>query len=216
MERSRIRKEQQFYSRCPPSSNILDVGVANEFRIGQKHVNHFLKHYRYASETYTGLGVNDLSRMPEKYPGKTFITYDGKTFPFADRQFTWIYCNAVIEHVGDRDAQIQFVREMLRVSKYVFFTTPNKYFPIETHTLWPFIHWFDNLFYRIARTRHPWLTPTTLLLLSKKDLRQILLSIPNTEMTITSNRIFGIPMTFSVICYIDEQRIEREKVAAIP
>jgi len=38
----------------------------------------------------------------------------------------------VIEHVGDEDAQLLFLNEMMRVAKNVFFTTPNKYLPVES------------------------------------------------------------------------------------
>jgi hypothetical protein len=52
----------------------------------------------------------------------------------------------VTEHVGDEEAQIQFVNEMLRVARNVLFTTPSKYFPVESHTNTLLLHWHDGLF----------------------------------------------------------------------
>ena len=42
---------------------------------------------------------------------------------------------------GGRDGQRRFVHELCRVAKRVFVTTPNRWFPIEVHTLRPFVHW---------------------------------------------------------------------------
>jgi len=93
-------------------------------------LNYFLKTFRYGSEHYTGLGIQDLSNMGNLYPGKTFVAYPGGRFPFEDNEFDWVFSNAVIEHVGDDADQVMFVNEMLRVARNVFFTTPNKYFPV--------------------------------------------------------------------------------------
>ena len=52
---------------------------------------------------------------------------------------------AGVEHVaGGRDGQRQFVHELCRVSKRVFVTTPNRFFPLEVHTLLPFAHWLPE------------------------------------------------------------------------
>jgi hypothetical protein len=42
---------------------------------------------------------------------------------------------------GGRDGQRAFVHELCRVAKRVYVTTPNRWFPIEVHTLLPFVHW---------------------------------------------------------------------------
>jgi 2-polyprenyl-3-methyl-5-hydroxy-6-metoxy-1,4-benzoquinol methylase len=74
----------------------------------------------------------------------TFVhTPEGK-LPFEDRQFDIVFCSAVLEHVGDREDQQRFVRELLRVADRFFITTPNRYFPLEFHTFLPFIHWLPQ------------------------------------------------------------------------
>jgi len=42
---------------------------------------------------------------------------------------------------GGRGGQRAFVHELCRVSRRVFVTTPNRWFPIEVHTLLPLVHW---------------------------------------------------------------------------
>ena len=67
---------------------------------------------------------------------------DGRELPFADGEFDLGFSNAVVEHVaGGREGQRQFVHELCRVARRVFVTTPNRFFPLEVHTLLPFAHW---------------------------------------------------------------------------
>ncbi len=66
------------------------------------------------------------------------ILADGRQLPFADKSFDWVFSNAVIEHVGDWTDQEYFAHEIRRVARRGYFvTTPNRYFPLEPHTLLP-------------------------------------------------------------------------------
>jgi hypothetical protein len=66
------------------------------------------------------------------------VAADGCELPFEDSSFDWVFSNAVIEHVGGLDRQIAFASEIRRVARKGYFvTTPNKFFPIEPHTLFP-------------------------------------------------------------------------------
>ena len=145
MLRSRQRKVEHFYGLVEPGMTVLDVGVTG-LDTGAGPQNYLLKTYPFAPETYTGLGVHDLDPVRKRHPRMRFVQYDGRIMPFEDGQFDWAYSNAVIEHVGDREAQLTFLNELLRVAHNVFFTTPSKYFPIESHTNVPFLHWHDGLF----------------------------------------------------------------------
>ncbi len=69
--------------------------------------------------------MQDLSDMNNLFPDKRFVTYQGGKFPFDDDEFDWVFSNVVIEHVGNDEALLMFINEMLRVAKNVFFTTPN-------------------------------------------------------------------------------------------
>lgn len=64
---------------------------------------------------------------------------DGRRLPFESGSFDWVFSNAVIEHVGGWEDQRRFAGEIRRVaSRGYFVTTPNRYFPLEPHTLLPF------------------------------------------------------------------------------
>ena len=63
--------------------------------------------------------------------------------------FEIVHSNATIEHVGSFENQVLFVREMLRISKEsVFIQTPNRLYPLDFHTILPFIHWLPKKIHR--------------------------------------------------------------------
>ena len=66
---------------------------------------------------------------------------DGRALPFADDSFDLVISNAVVEHVGERADQEHFVAEHARVGRAFMITTPNRWFPVESHTRTVFRHW---------------------------------------------------------------------------
>jgi ubiquinone/menaquinone biosynthesis C-methylase UbiE len=180
--RNREKKHELFMRLFKPTVNdkILDVGYTNENELNP-YENYLEKKYPYLNNI-TGLCIQDcapeqvynkdLARGGDKF--KT-VKYDGKIFPFGDKSFDIGFCNAVIEHVGNKNAQILFVKEISRVCKKVFLTTPNRFFPIETHTKYPFIHWLpDSMFKNFLSITKKKFWASNLHLLSKNSLKRIL------------------------------------------
>ncbi len=208
IKKSREEKLTHFYSLYTEGMTVLDVGVSSESKDGMSTRNYFLKNFKYDSKYYTGLGVQDLSQMNNLFPGKQFVQYQGGKFPFEDNEFDWVFSNAVIEHVGDDEAQLFFINEMLRVAKNVFFTTPNKYFPIETHTNIFFLHWNNDIFYNWCRKRNKtWVTKDNLYLFSGHRLQKLMHLSNATSFEIRKNRLFSLVMTYSVRCKKEESNI---------
>jgi hypothetical protein len=69
------------------------------------------------------------------------IICNGLALPFRDGAFDLTVTNAVIEHVGDEAEQRLLVAEQLRVAPTAIITTPNRWFPVESHTRVLFRHW---------------------------------------------------------------------------
>lgn len=197
MEKSRDKKLSQFYSLSKETDIVLDVGVSNNEH--NQQVNFFLKKFRYKANQYTGLAVEPMSQIRKLYPDKKIVEYDGKLFPFKDKQFDWVFSNAVVEHVGDQKKQLNFINEMLRVGKNVFFTTPNKYFPVESHSNTFFRHWNNQGFYKWCKKNNLSWNKEKLVLLSNNDLINIM-DLTKAEYKIYSNRLLLYPMTYTVIC----------------
>jgi len=87
--------------------------------------------------------------MEKEYKGLKFKQGNALSTPFADNSFELVFSSAVIEHVGSLENQNQFIKELVRISKkYVFITTPNRYYPIEFHTILPIIHWLPKKIHR--------------------------------------------------------------------
>lgn len=83
------------------------------------------------------MGIN-VTRFETPYP---FMIADGRDMPFENDYVDFALANAIIEHVGDKSDQERFVAEHCRVARCWVITTPNKWFPIESHTSTIFLHW---------------------------------------------------------------------------
>jgi SAM-dependent methyltransferase len=105
--------------------------------------NFFEAHYPWP-ERITAVGLADLPRFRHAFPSVRFVVADGRRLPFADGEFDLGVSNAVVEHVGDAADQRAFVHELCRVARRVFVSTPNRWFPIEVHTLIPLVHWLPR------------------------------------------------------------------------
>lgn len=127
-----------------PQTTILDVGVTSDRRLDS---NFFEKLYPY-SHQITAVGMEDATFLEKEYTGLKFVQADGLNLPFPDQSFDLVVSFAVIEHVGSRSRQKAFVRELCRVGKTCFITTPNRWYPLEFHTILPFVHWLPPSWFR--------------------------------------------------------------------
>jgi hypothetical protein len=141
--RSRERKLRRFLDLLQPGpeTSVVDVGVTNAAFGGGSTDNFFEALYPWP-DRITGVGHTELDVFAAAFPSVRVVQADGRELPFADGEFDIGFSNAVVEHVaGGRDGQRTFVHELCRVARRVYVTTPNRWFPIEVHTLLPFVHW---------------------------------------------------------------------------
>ncbi|HZQ16848.1 MAG TPA: class I SAM-dependent methyltransferase [Gaiellaceae bacterium] len=141
--RSRERKLRQFLDLFEPGpeTTIVDVGVTDA-PFGAGSTDNFFEALYPWPERITGVGHTGLDRFAAAFPSVRAVRADGRDLPFADGEFDIGFSNAVVEHVaGGREGQRRFVHELCRVARRVYVTTPNRWFPLEVHTLRPFVHW---------------------------------------------------------------------------
>ncbi len=144
-DRSRQRKLDLFFQimRPAPHWRVLDLGgeAPNEHQPHKQLLNSYPHRDRLV---LVNLFYPNVKRAAEVLPGLTAVCGSGLQLPFADKSFDVCYCNAVIEHLFSWDNQKLFAREIMRVAKSWFVTTPNRWFPFEPHMRLPFITWLPQ------------------------------------------------------------------------
>jgi hypothetical protein len=63
---------------------------------------------------------------------------------FADKSVDIVFSNSVIEHLFTWENQQKMASEVQRVGKYHFIQTPNYWFPIEPHWVFPLFQYFPK------------------------------------------------------------------------
>jgi SAM-dependent methyltransferase len=143
--KSRTKKFHLFDSLfCPrPEERVLDIGASGEVFLRYT----FEDVYPYPSRIIAGgYSPVEVKSARKAYPEPTYIVFDGCSLPFPDRAFDIVFSNAVIEHILGLGRQEQFAREVMRVGKSWFVTTPNYWYPFESHYHLPFIQFMpENL-----------------------------------------------------------------------
>jgi hypothetical protein len=88
------------------------------------------------------LHITLLNREPYDIfsrPGFTAQVGDARCMPqFADHQFDIVFSNSTIEHVGSDADQLCMANEIRRIGRKYYVQTPNRFFPIEPHFVFPF------------------------------------------------------------------------------
>ena len=196
--RARQAKMNDFMRLCQPgpASSVLDVGVLGEE--SYEAANLFVKEYPFPG-SLTALTIEDSRTLSSKYPDVRFVTYNGDVFPFADNTFDVCHSNAVVEHVGGWERQRLFVSEMVRVARSGFFTTPNRWFPLELHTKMPFLHYLPRRVYlKSCRVFGDETTVSGIHLLDYRQLTSLIKGASPSYCEILKNRVLGVIVTYSV------------------
>jgi hypothetical protein len=187
---------EAFASRFPigATDTVLDVGVTSDRT--HDHSN-YLEAWWPHKHQITAVGVQNAGFLESRYPGLRFVQADGRRLPFKDEAFDFIHSSAVLEHVGNRQRQIDFVGELVRVARRgIFVTTPNRWFPIEVHTLVPLLHWLPQDAFRkilTAAGQTFFAAEENLNLLTPRDLAAVARAAGLKHFLVRSVALFGLP-----------------------
>ena len=126
--------------------SVIDIGSTPSM---DKEQNTFLENIK-DNQNVTCLSNQDCRILLKKYRNiKNVIIGDARNTMLEKDSFDIAHSNATIEHVGSFENQVSFVREMIKISKEsVFIQTPNRFYPIDFHTILPFIHWLPKKIHR--------------------------------------------------------------------
>jgi hypothetical protein len=180
--------------------SILDVGVTSDRSYDSSN---YLEAWYPHKDRITAAGIDDASFLEREYPGLRFVHANGLRLPFTDRSFDVVHSSAVLEHLGGAQNQSAYVAECARVArKAVFLTTPNRWFPIEFHTLLPLAHWLPKRTFRWM-LRHVGLgffaDETHLNLLSRRELEKLSAGSEGYVFSVSSVALLGWPSNLLLI-----------------
>lgn len=180
------------------TTQILDVGAAED---EYSETDNLLERLYPHPGNLTVLGIDPYRKFRERYPAVRALVYDGREFPFPDQRFDLCWSNAVLEHVGNRDRQILFLKEIRRVARNAFVTTPNRFFPVEVHTRTPLLHYlpkpvFERYLHWVGKS---WAAGDYMFLLSLRDLQELLHAAGIDHYLIRRNHLFGFTLDFVVM-----------------
>jgi len=172
-------------------NKILDIGTSP---VDNEYQNYLIHKYPYKRKITCVSNVK-LNKIKQRYPEIKTLQCDGREIPLKNNSFDIVISNATIEHVGNKRNQTKFIKEAVRLSKkLVFISTPNRYFPIDFHTLIPLIHWFPKKIHRFILKKIGldfFSKESNLNLLSDNELRNICQNLKIKNYTINKIRILG-------------------------
>lgn len=128
LRRKRFELFTSLLATLPRPIRVLDAGGTEEF-------------WRTMPvDASTGLAVTmvNLRRQATTLPWLESIAGDVTDLSmFSDNEFAVAFSNSVIEHLGSATAQQRMADEIRRVGRRYFVQTPNRFFPLEPHFLFP-------------------------------------------------------------------------------
>ena len=129
LRRKRFALFTALMSKVPRPLRILDVGGTEVF----------WKMMDFMRESDVEITLFNRSKIQVSYPNFTSIVGDARDMgQFGDNEYDVVFSNSLIEHVGSYVEQKRVAHEIVRIGKRYFVQTPNYYFPIEPHFLFPF------------------------------------------------------------------------------
>ena len=140
----KIERLLHLAERCQPI-RMLEIGT------GSGGIAHYFATHTTLQCAVTAVDVVDQRLIDEGYE---FHLVQDTTLPFADRSFDVVLSNHVIEHVGERSAQLAHLREIRRIMApggVGYLAVPNRWMLVEPHYRLIFLSWFPR------RLRTPYL-----------------------------------------------------------
>lgn len=93
------------------------------------------------AEEGVSITLLNLEVQQQMKPGFMSIAGDATALDFDDQSFDIVFSNSVIEHLYTFEQQQKMATEVQRVGKTYFIQTPNYWFPIEPHWVFPFFQY---------------------------------------------------------------------------
>ena len=136
-----------------PADTILDMGVTSDQTYTSSN---YLEAWYPHKHRITAAGIDDAAFLETLYPGVRYVHADGLNQPFGNKVFDVVHSYAVLEHVGRAlQTRCDLSRNVRGWRERGFFLdeTPNRWFPVELHTVLPLVHWLPPTVFRALMRR---------------------------------------------------------------
>lgn len=108
---------------------ILDVGGTELY----------WERMNFVAERNVEITLVNLDKITTHHPKIRSVQGDACNLScFSDKEFDIVFSNSVIEHLFTFENQQKMANEVMRIGKNYYVQTPNYYFPIEPHWMFPF------------------------------------------------------------------------------
>ncbi len=136
MRKVRLRFFKKFTDNLSKPLRILDVGGSDYHWRNSDFINN--------KNFYITIVNTELQNVKE-FRNMSFIKRDVEDLGIFDNQeYDIVYSNSLLEHLNTFDKQMSVADEIQRIGKHYFVQTPNYYFPIEPHFLFPFFQFMPD------------------------------------------------------------------------
>ncbi len=130
----------------PRGKKVLDVGFGNGIMLRDFIAIGAIAYGLETEHSLLNMASDQIGRDANGNLRATLSIYDGKSFPFPDNTFSFVYSTSVLEHMSYPSEVISEISRTLVPGGKFYLSFPNKYAPKESHTgLW-FISWFPRPF----------------------------------------------------------------------
>lgn len=196
--RNRHKKFKEVLKYIMPGYTIVDIGVDSSLGI---YTNYFERWFKDKNHL-TCLGLyGEYSGFMREFPNVNLIQFDGFKFPKFENKFDIAFSNAVIEHVGDYQKQLFWLKEIKQFANTLIITTPDRLCPFEAHTNTFFIHWLpkwiSNSIYKIIKIKER--CYKNLWLLTLREFKGLLNEAGFTNIKVLKNKVLFITIDFLLV-----------------
>ncbi len=182
--------------------SVLDVGATPD---RERLDSNCMIPWLHASGARVALySPEEIGALQADFPYATILPSRGfgAPLPEPETRYDWVISSAVLEHAGNAEGQVAFIRDCARVANGLFMTTPNRFHWLEFHTKLPLIHWLSRPLHRrlLRRFGHTtWAEESHLRLVGAGELRALAARALGGEFSIEIGAVWTLGMPSNLL-----------------